>query len=263
MEPAQHQVKLSTGTLTYFVSGEGHPLLYLHPAGGIRWTKVHEGLAKKFKVYVPLMPGFDGSDTHPEVNSMPAGAKLAGEFIDTVIGSNCDVMGQSFGGWMALWVAALRPERVEHLVLACPAGFRPKGVGGIPRDPVKLKKALFAHPEKLPPNAKSMEVEAGNRKMLKQYNAWAETDEELLAKVDGITNMTLLLHGTLDRMIPAESVQLLRSRLKRSFLVYIWDAAHNIEIDQPERVLDVVESFLTRSEGFMVNWGDVATAGVG
>jgi pimeloyl-ACP methyl ester carboxylesterase len=108
-----------------------------------------------------------------------------------------------------------------------------------------------------------MEIEAGNRKMLKQYNAWAETDEDLLAKVDGIANMTLLLHGTLDRMIPAESVQLLRSRLKRSFLVYIWDAAHNIEIDQPERVLDVVESFLTRSEGFMVNWGDVATAGVG
>jgi len=31
-----------------------------------------------------------------------------------------------------------------------------------------------------------------------------------------------------------------------------------IEVDQPERMLSLVENFLQRSEGFMVNWGTLA-----
>jgi len=32
-------VSLSTGELSYFAAGEGRPILYLHPAGGVRWTR--------------------------------------------------------------------------------------------------------------------------------------------------------------------------------------------------------------------------------
>jgi pimeloyl-ACP methyl ester carboxylesterase len=258
MEPSKQSAKLSSGEITYFVAGDGHPLLYLHPGGGVRWTKVHDGLAKSFKVYAPVMPGFDGTPTHASINSMQSAAKLAGEFVDTVIKGNCDVVGQSFGGWVALWLAALRPDRVEHLVLEAPAGFRPKNVGGLPSDPAELRKALFAHPEKLSPNSKPIEVEAANRKMLDVYNAHGETDEELLGRLGSIDKLTLILHGSLDKIIPADSVRLLRAKLSRSFLVYVWDAAHNLEIDQPERTLGVMESFLKRSEGFMVNWGSLA-----
>jgi pimeloyl-ACP methyl ester carboxylesterase len=70
--------------------------------------------------------------------------------------------------------------------------------------------------------------------------------------------MTLILHGTADRAIPTESARLLKSRLKRSFLIYVWDAAHAIEVDQPERMLALIESFLQRSEAFVVNWGSLA-----
>jgi len=94
--------------------------------------------------------------------------------------------------------------------------------------------------------------------MLAHYGYAADTDEELLARVPSIDKLTLLLLGTADRMIPKESVQLLKSRMPRSYLVYVWDAAHAIEVDQPERMLSMVESFLQRSEGFMVNWGTLA-----
>ena len=79
-----------------------------------------------------------------------------------------------------------------------------------------------------------------------------------VARLPSIDKLTLILHGTADRMIPKESVQLLKGRLPRSYLVYVWDAAHAIEVDQPERMLSLVESFLQRSEGFMVNWGTLA-----
>jgi len=250
------KVSLSTGELSYFASGGGRPLLYLHPAGGVRWTRVLEGLAKSFALHVPVMPGFDGTSAHGSVKSMQGLAKLMGEFIDKVIGRPTDVMGCSFGGCVALWLAAEHPDRVDHLVLECPAVFRPKD--SRPADAEARKKLLFLHPEKLPPESKPVEQEAANRRMLPHYRAPDDPDSELLEKVASIDKLALILHGTADRIIPKESVQLLKSRLPRSYLVYVWNAAHAIEVDQPERMLSLVEGFLQRSEGFMVNWGTLA-----
>ncbi len=227
----KQQVELPSGELTYEVVGEGHPVLFLHPAGGVRWSPFHEGLARSFKVYVPTMPGFDGTPFHESVRSMDALAQVVGEFIDRAIGGNCDVVGHSFGGWLAAWLAVLRPDRVEHLVLEAPAGFRPKGSP--------------------PPRYE----------VLRHYGGGArDTDDELVARLHEIAAPTLILRGTADPLIPDESVQLLRARLRHAYLIYIWDASHAIEIDQPERMLGVVESFLKRSDAFIVNW---ETAAVG
>ncbi|HVQ61117.1 MAG TPA: alpha/beta hydrolase [Burkholderiales bacterium] len=258
MQPRASTIPLSSGELSYYAAGEGRPLVYLHPAGGVRWTKVLDELAKSFKLRVPIMPGFDGTPAHAQVRSMKGLAALAGEFIEKTLGGPCDVIGCSFGGYLAAWLAAERPQLVDHLVLECPAGFRPKGKGERPADPEALKKVLFLHPEKLPPETKTAEQEAGNRRMLPHYGFAADTDEELLARLPSIDKLTLILQGTADRMIPKESVQLIKSRLPHAYLVYVWDAAHSIEVDQPERMLAVLTSFLERSEGFMVNWGTLA-----
>jgi pimeloyl-ACP methyl ester carboxylesterase len=258
MQPQARKVSLSTGELSYYAAGEGRSLVYLHPAGGVRWTKVLDELAKSFKLFVPVMPGFDGTQAHASVKSMKGLAALVGEFIEKTAGTPCDLIGCSFGGYLAAWLAAERPALVDHLVLECPAGFRPKGKGERPADPDALKKVLFLHPEKLPPETKTPEFEAGNRRMLPNYGYSPDTDEELLGRIPSIDKLTLILQGAADRMIPEESVQLLKSRLPHAYLVYIWDAAHAIEVDQPERMLSVLTSFLQRSEGFMVNWGTLA-----
>ena len=244
--------------LDYLQAGTGPALLYLHPAGGVRWTPVLERLAASRTVYIPVMPGFDGTATHPGLDSMPGLGALAGAFIDQVIGGRCDVIGQSFGGWVALWLTIQRPECVDHLVLEAPAGFRPEGTQGAPSDPEALRRALFAHPEKLPPGGKSMEVEAANGRMRGHYNAARALDHDLLERIGSIECPTLILHGTEDRVVPRESVQLLKTRMRHAFLVYIWDAAHAIEIDQPERMLSPTLGFLERSEGFVANWGTMA-----
>jgi pimeloyl-ACP methyl ester carboxylesterase len=79
-------------------------------------------------------------------------------------------------------------------------------------------------------------------------------DADLLEKLSRVEATTLILHGTEDRSIAKESVQLLKSRLRRAFLVYVWDAGHDIEVDQPGRMLSVVQGFLERSDAFMVNY---------
>src|SRR5256885_15879654 len=105
-------VSLSTGELSYFTAGEGRAILYLHPAGGLRWTRVLEGLAKSSALHVPVMPGFDGTSAHGAVKSMRGLANLVGEFIGKVIAGPCDVIGCSFGGYLAAWLAGEHPEPV-------------------------------------------------------------------------------------------------------------------------------------------------------
>jgi len=224
------------------------PLVYLHPAGGVRPTRVLE----KLKPLQPVFPGFDGTPIEKNLTSRKHLAGWVAQYIEREIGKPCDVIGCSFGGAVALWLAIQRPDLVDHLVLECPAGLQTIDAK-LRADPSEFRKALFVHPEKALPVSKTREVEAENRRMLTHYGAEDGKDPELLERISEVKSQTLILHGTEDRIIGRESMQLLKSRLAKSFLVYVWDAAHNIEVDQPERMLQLVEGFLERSEAFVVN----------
>jgi pimeloyl-ACP methyl ester carboxylesterase len=225
----ERAIQLKSGELTYFHAGSGRPLFYLHPAGGVRRSKVLQGLAESFSLYVPVIPGFEGTPFHEGVKTRQALAGLASEFIDKVIGARCDVMGWSFGGCVALWLALERPQLVDHLVLECPAG-------------------LYS----IEPKIKRV-----NRAILEHYNAQDGKDEALLERVASVEHTTLIIQGTEDGTTPAASAQLLKGLLKKAFLVYLWQASHDIEVDQPERVLALVRDFLERSDSFMVNRGNI------
>jgi pimeloyl-ACP methyl ester carboxylesterase len=225
----EQKIQLKSGELTYFQAGSGRPLLYLHPAGGVRRSKVLEGLGESFALYVPVIPGFEGTPFHEGVNTRQAVAWLASEFIGHVIGGRCDVMGWSFGGCVALWLALERPQLVEHLVLECPAGLYSIAPG----------------------------IKRVNRAILEHYGAQDGKDEALLARVSEVEHATLILQGSDDGTTPPASAQLLKSRLRRASLVYLWKASHDIEVDQPERVLALVRDFLERSGAFMVNRGNI------
>ncbi len=212
----ERSVRLSTGVLHYFEAGGGRPLLYLHPAGGVRRSPVLEGLAKRRALYIPVIPGFEGSAFHDGVSTRAALGNLAGEFIGRVIGNRCDVMGWSFGGCVALWLALQHPARVDRLVLECPAGM----IGIAPT------------------------IKRVNRALLEHYGAEDGKDEALAARVAEVAHATLIVQGADDATIPAPSAQLLERLLKKASLVSVPRAGHDIEVDQPARVLAVVEEFL-------------------
>ena len=254
----EQSVTLSAGTVRYHVGGDGPALLYMHPAGGVRITKPLQDLAEKFCIYAPIAPGFDGADTLDGIASIPDLAGLWGEFADKVIGERCDVMGHSFGGWLALWFTVLTPEKIGQIVLECPAGFREGGAGGLPETPEALQRALFAHPENLPPETKPVEILARNREMLSHYHGGMPMDQDLANRLGEVEALTLILYGTKDGAIPVESMHFLKRAIPRSFLIYVYDAAHAIEVDQPEFLTGLVEDFLTRGEAFLVNPGENA-----
>jgi pimeloyl-ACP methyl ester carboxylesterase len=247
------EAKLAKGTLPYQVGGSGPPLLCLHSAAGVRIGTALERLAETHRLYMPIFPGFDGTPPWPELRGMEGLADLAAEFAHSVIGAPCDVMGHSLGGWVAGWLAVRHPDRLQQLVLHAPAGFAPEGSAGLPTDPARLRQLAFAHPENLPPEQKPPEVLRANRMMVDRYTGEAAADPGLKARLGEISALTLILYGTKDGLVPIASPRLLKERIPRSHLLYVYDAAHAIETDQPARFVSLVGDFLALGEAFIVN----------
>ncbi|MEQ8247300.1 MAG: alpha/beta hydrolase [Alphaproteobacteria bacterium] len=247
--------KLAKGSIKYHTGGSGRPLVHLHGAGGVRPNAGLEALAKNLTVYMPVLPGFDGSSELPGIDSMESLADLVADFIDQEIGEAADVVGVSFGGWLAAWLAVRHPTKVGQLCLENPAGFRPKSAPKPSDDPEIRKHQMYAYPDRLPPETKSDAVLAKNRSMLSHYHGATSFDEKLAGQLGKIECLTMIMHGTRDGRVPEEAVQLLKRDIPRSHLIYVYDAAHSIETDQPARFAHLLADFMERAEAFLVNQG--------
>ena len=253
----KRSVELPSGPVTYHVAGDGPPVLYFHSAGGIRYTYALDELAKDYRIYMMVAPGFDETPLHEGVDTMPDLADLAAEFVDEVIGEKVDVIGQSFGGFLSVWFTARHPDKVGFLVPQCPSGFRPKDIAQKPPGtPEEMRARMFAHPERIPPGEKTPEQLSESRKWANNYHKSVGLDETLVAQLSSIGCQTLILQGTRDGMMPPESGQLLMREIPRAKLLYVYDAGHNIEVDQPERFVALIRDFFSRGEAFIVNPGD-------
>ncbi|ALS28753.1 alpha/beta hydrolase [Paenibacillus sp. 32O-W] len=250
----QKQVSLPSGVMEYRESGQGSPVLYLHSAGGVSVNTALEKLAESYRVLIPVFPGFDDTPVLEHIRSMQDLARLSAQFAVHALGEQrqVNVIGHSFGGWVAAWLSVLHPEIVGRLVLEAPAGFRPNGQGGLVGDPETIRRKMYAHPERAALSDKPASVKKRNREMVHFYHESVSLDEELLSRSGEISMPTLILAGTEDGIIPAEGLRMLKAKIRTSYLFYIYDAAHQIEVDQPERFVRVVKDFFTYGELFLI-----------
>jgi pimeloyl-ACP methyl ester carboxylesterase len=244
MNITRAEAKLHTGTLPYAVFGDGEPLLYLHAAGGPVISPMLEQLAQRRRIYAPTAPGFEGKPVHEAVKGIPALADLYAEFVDTVVKAPCAAMGHSFGGWTALWMAVKRPNLISELVLEAPGGLRFGAAPTPPPSPEEAIRRMYAHPEKAKNFIKPVDVFAGNVKAFGRYSEGILLDETLAARLPEIRARTLVVLAAKDLMIPVRTGEAIRDKVPGARFVTVEDAAHAIEIDQPEQMLRLVSDFL-------------------
>lgn len=249
---SERDVKLPTGVLRVRSGGEGRPVVHLHSAAGPRVSPLASALADYHTVHQPIAPGFDSMPFHKGAESMEALADVVAAFIRQDCGGKCDLIGESFGGWAALWVAAKHPDVVWQMVLEAPAGLRAGGKGGLPDDADARQRALYAQASRAPKETRSDAQQMANRKATLTYTKGVAFDAELADRLPSIKARTLILMGTQDAIIPAETGHLLKSRIRQSHLTYMHGAAHALEFDQPKRVGALVLDFLDRGESFLV-----------
>jgi pimeloyl-ACP methyl ester carboxylesterase len=118
------EVPVGRERISTLTMGRGPDVLLLHGLGGTRASLFQTAaeLSDRYRVHVPDLPGF-GSSSKPAF-----GAYNAAWFSDMMLGlmdqleiPRARVIGNSMGGRVAIEMALSAPERIEGLVLLCPA----------------------------------------------------------------------------------------------------------------------------------------------
>src|SRR5262245_52947518 len=86
------------------------------------WRYVMDGFALSREVYALDMPGSGFSECSAALDPhLPAAAERLLAFLDSGGITSCDLVGSSYGGATALFLAAKHPERIRTLTLVSPA----------------------------------------------------------------------------------------------------------------------------------------------
>ena len=112
-------------TLHYQVHGEGAPVIALHASAstGGQWRSLVGYIEGRFQIFTPDLPGYGRSERLPRAVAGLAGdAAAIGGLIDA-IGEPVHLVGHSYGGAVALKLAAMRPEAVRSLTVIEPVAF--------------------------------------------------------------------------------------------------------------------------------------------
>lgn len=253
MEFRENFVEADGFRLRYREAGQGPVLVHLHGAGGPRLTRAHDLLCRQFRVIAFEMPGFGQSAENTRTRSMPELADTMAKAADALGLDRFNLMGTSFGGRTALWLASQHPERVLGLVLESPAAIRPEGVRPPSGPPEEMARRLYAHPERMPPlPAPDPAVVAKQDALVGRLRGPAR-DPELERRLRDLATPTLVVFGTLDRIIPPEMGRHYKELMPNCHLVFVYDAGHAIGAERPEAFVDLVADFLERHEAFVIN----------
>jgi pimeloyl-ACP methyl ester carboxylesterase len=238
--------------IRYCEAGEGSPLVHLHGAGGLRLTRAHDLLAQQFRVVAFEMPGFGRSAENTRTGDMPELAATMARAAAALGLDRFNLWGTSFGGRAALWLAVQQPQRLSALVLESPAAILPPGARPAAGTPQVMARLLYGHPERMPPLPAPDPAVAAKQQQL--VGRLMGPGHELEQKMAGIKTPTLVLFGTLDRMIPPELGRRYKELMPDNCqLVLVYDAGHVIAAERPEAFAEVVGDFLERREAFVIS----------
>jgi 2-hydroxymuconate-semialdehyde hydrolase len=113
--------------------GTGHPLLLLHGSGSgvtawANWRNLIPKMADRYRVVAPDLVGFGYTKTPEDF-----GFQFMGSWVDQIISlldsleiERTHVLGNSFGGSLAMALAVRHPDRFDRLVLMGPGGWPTK-----------------------------------------------------------------------------------------------------------------------------------------
>jgi pimeloyl-ACP methyl ester carboxylesterase len=250
---SEGQVEADGFLIRYVEAGAGPALVHLHGAGGLRWTPGHDLLRRQFRVIAFEMPGFGSSAENTRTRDMPELASTMGRAIAALGLDTFDLMGTSFGGKAALWLAVQQPERVRALVLEAPAAIRPEGVEPPSGSPEEMARRLYAHPERVAPMPMpDPAVRAKTGRLVGRLRG-PDRDADLEKRLPNLATPTLVLFGTLDRVIPPDMGHFYKELMPNCHLVFVYDAGHAISTDRPEAFAEVVSDFAERHEAFVIS----------
>jgi pimeloyl-ACP methyl ester carboxylesterase len=242
--------------INYKISGKGKPLLILHGWNGCSdsWVKVQKLLSNKgFRVIVPDHPGFGKSKTPSAPWGVSEYSNYVLNFIEKIKLQNFFVLGHSFGGAIAIKLAANHPEKINGLILCDSLGIKPKiDFFSKPFLITLIKNALLTpkHLIRFLDWAVNLfYVSSRHKDYPKAEDTMKETikkilDEDLLPDLSGIIVRTLIVWGGDDRIVPLRCALIFNEVIEDSELEVLPKIGHSLHLEAPEKLAEIVWRFL-------------------
>ncbi len=253
----------------YHDEGSGPVVLLIHGSGpGVsawaNWRLTIPALARRFRVIAPDMVGFGFSERPENVTydmRLWTGHLLG--LLDALEIEKASLVGNSFGGALALSVAAHHPERVDHLVLMGSVGVPFELTEGLDKvwgyqpsiENMRELLDIFAYDRELVTDELArLRYEASIRPGFQESfssmfpaprQRWVDamvTDE---ASIRGIEKPTLIVHGREDRVIPVGNALTLFEWIGPSQLHLFGRCGHWTQIEHAEMFNRLVMDFLS------------------
>lgn len=163
------------------------------------------------------------------------------------------LLGHSFGGRIAIRVAARQPARVSRLVLVASAGIRPRRRVGyyLRLATAKLARWFFTLPGWGATGQRAISRVSG-RFGSRDYRAAGNmrptlvkvVNEDLTPLLPAVQAPTLILWGDQDEEVPRGAMEIMAARIPGARLVVFEGAGHFPFLDMPERFCRTVKEFL-------------------
>jgi len=264
----------------YRRGGEGPVILLIHGiAGSSRtWKKVMPTLAARYTVIAPDLVGHGESAKPMGDYSLGAHASGLRDFLGVLGIPRATVVGQSFGGGVAMQLAYQHPECCERIVLVDSGGLG-REVSWVLRG-FALPGAELVMPVLFPPFVRDVGNEV--RRVLHRVGLrWARVDEmwrayaslaespnrasflrtlrsvvgpggQTVSALDRLylaaAMPTLIVWGDADDIIPLRHAYTAHEAIPGSRLVIMEGAAHFPHVEQPERFIEVLTDFMETTE---------------
>jgi pimeloyl-ACP methyl ester carboxylesterase len=261
--------------IRYFCTGAGRPLLLLHGllGGSFCWRRNLEAFSRRHTVLAVDLPGHGESDAPCNLDcSMPVQAGRISSFLERLKLEEVDVVGCSWGGAIAMLLAA-QSARVRSMVLAAPVNpwsnlgwgrieFLNGRIGGTflrmvwpfsrPLYHTALAR-MYGDPKRIPLGTvegyRSQIMRPGRvDNVLNTLRSWEKDVNTLRAAIPRIKVRSLLIWGSRDSAVDVRSAEPLRQALTQCQLKVIEGAGHLPSEETPDEFNRLVLDFIDQPE---------------
>lgn len=255
----------------YHDVGSGFPLLMIHGSGpGVsawaNWRLVMPTLAERARVIAPDMVGFGFTERPANQRyDMDSWVAQAVGLLDALGIERADLVGNSFGGALALALAIRHPQRVRRLVLM--------GSVGVPFEITEGLDAVWGYTPSVENMRSIMDYFAWDRALITdelaelRYQAsvrpgfqesfsamfpaprqrWVDAMTSPEAAIRALPHETLVIHGREDRVIPLATSLTLADWISRAQLHVFGRCGHWTQIEHAARFARLVSDFLAEA----------------
>src|SRR6516164_1807013 len=207
-----------------FEAGGGRPLVFLHGAGGVTEDSPFlAALARRWRVFAPLLPGYGDSEGAEDLSNMLAVTLHSFDVVDALGLDRPILVGHSMGGMIAAEMASVLPHELPAFLFDDPEFGERMLTAGADLDDPKFLEAFIIR------NARQLAM-AG--KLL-----FPIPDRGLAERLYRIRARTMLVWGEGDRVIPPAHGDAFCGGIAGAELIRIPEAGHMVIIEQPEAVV--------------------------